>query len=87
MVDARACGGSDGGLGVVGDAKPRGFDHVEVVGAVADDEGLLGAEALLGEKGLEPTPKMDVEFAGNADAGKGAINTRFMATLYHFCPA
>src|ERR1700753_340578 len=40
VIDAYMGGRRDGGLGVVGDAEARGLDHTEIIGAVADHQGI-----------------------------------------------
>ena len=40
VIDPHRCRGGDRGLGVVGDAEAGVLDHAEIVGAVADHEGV-----------------------------------------------
>jgi len=44
VVDPGAGGGGHHGLGAVGDAEAGGLDHAEVVGAVADHQGVDGVD-------------------------------------------
>ncbi len=47
VIDPRMSGGRDLGFGVKGNAEPRGFEHREIVGAVANRKNLLDGEAML----------------------------------------
>src|SRR3954454_3828590 len=45
VIDARVRGSRDLRLGVIGNAKAGGFDHSQVIRAVADRKGVGGREA------------------------------------------
>jgi hypothetical protein len=47
VIDPRMSGGRDLGFGVKGNAEPRGFEHREIVGAVANRKNLLDGEVML----------------------------------------
>ena len=47
VIDPRMGGGRDLGFGVKGNAEPRGFEHREIVGAVANRKSFRDGEAML----------------------------------------
>jgi hypothetical protein len=47
VIDPRIRGGCDLGFRVKGNAETRGFEHREIVGAVANRKSLLDGEAVL----------------------------------------
>ena len=46
VIDPRIGGGRDLGFGVKGNAEPRGFEHREIVGAVANRKNFLDGEVM-----------------------------------------
>src|SRR5690606_38725163 len=63
------------GFGVEGDAHPGGRDHVEVVGAVADGDGLADRDARLGGEPLQgPGLARTVDDLADEPSGEDAVD-------------